>query len=187
MTIPVWLLEAFFQCSLLIMLFTHHALYKLINLLQCRRPRSDPCVRKIPWRRKWQPTLVFLPGEFHGQRSLASYRPWGHKESDITERLSLSLLTECLFSLEIHILKPSSQYDGICRQDFGEDNWFTKVESSWEGLIPIWRNYTEPPCPFHHVRTQQEDSNLCTRKKVLNRHWICQQFDLRISLQYCEK
>ena len=42
---------------------------------------------KIPWRRKWQPTPVFLPGEFHGQRSLAGYSPQGHKESDTTERL----------------------------------------------------------------------------------------------------
>jgi len=41
--------------------------------------------RKIPWRRKWQPTPVFLPGEFHGQRSLTGYSPWGHKESDMTE------------------------------------------------------------------------------------------------------
>ena len=45
--------------------------------LQCRRPRFDPWVRKIPWRREWQPTLVFLPGEFHGQRSLVSYSPVG--------------------------------------------------------------------------------------------------------------
>ena len=37
--------------------------------LQCRRPEFDPWVRKIPWRREWQPTPVFLPGEFHGQRS----------------------------------------------------------------------------------------------------------------------
>ena len=37
---------------------------------QCRRPRFNPWVKKIPWRRKWQPTPVFLPGEFHGQRSL---------------------------------------------------------------------------------------------------------------------
>ena len=37
-------------------------------------------VRKIPWRRKWQPTLVFLRGKFHGQRSLEGYSsPWGHK------------------------------------------------------------------------------------------------------------
>ena len=42
---------------------------------QCRRCRFDPWVRKIPWRRKWQPTPVFLPGELHGQRSLAGYSP----------------------------------------------------------------------------------------------------------------
>ena len=53
--------------------------------LQCRRPEFDPWVRKIPWRRKWQPTQVFLPGKFHGQRSLVSYSPWGRKESDMTE------------------------------------------------------------------------------------------------------
>ena len=46
-----------------------------------KRHRFEPWVRKIPWRRKWQPTPVFLPGESHGQRSLAGYRPWGHKES----------------------------------------------------------------------------------------------------------
>ena len=46
----------------------------------------------IVWRRKWQPTLVFLPGEFHGQRRLAGYSPWGCKESDKTERLSLTHL-----------------------------------------------------------------------------------------------
>ena len=38
------------------------------------------------WRRKWQPTPVFLPGKSHGQRSLAGYSPWGRKESDTTER-----------------------------------------------------------------------------------------------------
>ena len=52
---------------------------------QWRRCMFDPWVRKIPWRRKWQPTPVFLPGESHGQRSLPGYSPWGHKESDTTE------------------------------------------------------------------------------------------------------
>ena len=51
----------------------------------------DPWVSKIPWRREWQLTPVFLPGEFHGQRSLAGYSPWGCKELDITEQLTLSL------------------------------------------------------------------------------------------------
>ena len=48
------------------------------------RATFSPWVGKIPWRRKWQPTPVFLPGKFHGQRSLAGYSPWGHKESDTT-------------------------------------------------------------------------------------------------------
>ena len=51
----------------------------------------DPWVGKIPWRRKWQPTPVFLPGKFHGQRSLVGYSPWGRKESDMTERLHFTL------------------------------------------------------------------------------------------------
>ena len=44
-------------------------------------------VGKIPWRREWQLTPVFLPGEFHGQRSLEDQSPWGHKESDTTKQL----------------------------------------------------------------------------------------------------
>ena len=43
---------------------------------------------KIPWRRAWQPTPAFLPGESQGQRSLTGYSPWGRKELDTTERLS---------------------------------------------------------------------------------------------------
>ena len=53
--------------------------------LQCGRPRFDPWVGKIPWRRKWQPTPVLLPGESHGWKSLVGYNPWGHKESDTAE------------------------------------------------------------------------------------------------------
>ena len=45
----------------------------------CRRHGFDPWVGKKPWRRKWQPNPVFLPGKFHGQRSLLSYSPWGPK------------------------------------------------------------------------------------------------------------
>ena len=48
-------------------------------------PGFDPWVRKILWRRAWQPTPVFLPGESHGQRSLAGYSPWGRSELDTTE------------------------------------------------------------------------------------------------------
>ena len=50
-------------------------------------PGFDPWVGKIPWRRKWQPPPVLLPGKFHGLRSLVGYSPWDRKESDTTERL----------------------------------------------------------------------------------------------------
>ena len=55
--------------------------------LQCGRPGFNPWVRKISWRRKWQPTPVFLPGKSHGCRNLVGYSPWGRKESDMTEQL----------------------------------------------------------------------------------------------------
>ena len=65
--------------------------------LQCGRPGFDPWVRKIPWRRKRQPTPVLLPGKFHGRRSLVGYSPWGYKELDTTEWLHFF----------IHIYAPS--------------------------------------------------------------------------------
>ena len=61
----------------------------------------ETCVRSLgwedPWRREWLPTPVFWPGEFHGQGSLAGYSPWGCKELDMTERLSLSQVENCYF------------------------------------------------------------------------------------------
>ena len=55
---------------------------------QCRRSQRhgiDPWAGKMPWKRAWQPTAAFLPGEFHGQRSLVGYSPQVHKELDMTE------------------------------------------------------------------------------------------------------
>ena len=67
----------------------HHFKYEITQLvkicLQCRRPQFNHWVGKIPWKRKRLPTPGFWPGEFHGLCS-----PWGCKESDATERLSLS-------------------------------------------------------------------------------------------------
>ena len=53
------------------------------------RDTGHPWIEKIPGRREWLPTAVFLPGEFHGQRSLAVYSPLGHRESNMTEGLTL--------------------------------------------------------------------------------------------------
>ena len=71
------------------------------NLPAIRRPRFSPWVRKIPWRREWLLTPVFLPGKSHRQRSLVGYSPWDPKESDTTEQLTLSLLTAFLHSLDL--------------------------------------------------------------------------------------
>ena len=57
--------------------------------LQCRRPRFELFVRKVPWRRARQPTPVFWSGKSDGQGSLACYSSWDHKDSDTTERLTL--------------------------------------------------------------------------------------------------
>ena len=60
------------------------------NLPPMRETGLDPWVRKIPWRRKWQPTPVFLPGDSHGGRSLAGHSPRGREEWDTTGRLTLT-------------------------------------------------------------------------------------------------
>ena len=81
-----------------------------------KKRRFDPWVGKIPWRRKWQSTLVFLPGKSHGQRSLAGYSPWGRNETQ-TERLTLSLY------LVLHVVDQDS---------------FLNIPSSWLLHISIW-------------------------------------------------
>ena len=83
--------------------------------LQCGRPGCDPWVGRIPWQRKRLPTPVFFPGEFHGQRSLAVYSPWYHKQLDTTKHLShthsinwMSVLT--LKSLLVWVLSESRSF-----------------------------------------------------------------------------
>ena len=63
------------------------SLYEHFMILCSLRPGFNPWVGKIAWRRQWQTTPVFLPGKSNGWRSLVSYSPWGHKESETTERL----------------------------------------------------------------------------------------------------
>ena len=65
-----------------------------------KRHEFDPWVRKSPWRRAWQSTPVFLTGESHAQRSLASYSPWVRKESDMTEATEQahSFVFMCVYS-----------------------------------------------------------------------------------------
>ena len=63
---------------------------------QCRdhtRLEFDLWVGEIPWRKKWQPTSVFLPGKVHRQKSLAGYSPWGLKEPNMTEHTCMHAST----------------------------------------------------------------------------------------------
>ena len=73
--------------------------------LQCRRLRFSPWVRMIPWRRNRQPTPVFLPGEFHGQRSLLGYS-WDRKESDTTEQLTTFFYQLLRFRMQVIYVPP---------------------------------------------------------------------------------
>ena len=74
-----------------------HSIYMYLMFLGSESKESacnmrdgfNPWVAKSPWRREWPPTPVFVPGEFPGQRSLLGYSPWGRRESDMTERLTL--------------------------------------------------------------------------------------------------
>ena len=82
------------------------------NLPSMLETRFDPWVRKIPQRREWQPTLVFLSGEFHEKRSLAAYSLWGRKELDKTKRLNTSnpgILSQSLCLTKLTSTLPSQQ------------------------------------------------------------------------------
>ena len=89
------------------------------NLLQCRTCRFNPWVGKIPWRRKWQPTSVFLPGKSHSQRSLAGYSPWGLKDLDV--RAACYVTSVVSNYLRPHGLQPPTTPRPLCpfsRQEY---------------------------------------------------------------------
>ena len=101
--------------------------------------RSNPWVRKIPWRRKWQPTPVFLPGKFHRQRSLVGYGPWGHRVS--TTKLLNTHRTHKLLSLPFQFRLSPEPYILFLQ--------------GWHSFISLsHRNKTSPtlqspfPCPW---------------------------------------
>ena len=73
----------------MIKLNNDQVMYKILTYyvgqMKCSIQNICDLILLNPWRRKWQPTPVFLPGGSYGQRSLAGYSPWGHKESDWAE------------------------------------------------------------------------------------------------------
>ena len=86
----------------------------------------------VSWRRKWQPTPVFLPGEFHGQRKLVGYSPWSCQELDMTEGLTLSLSLS--FSLYIFIYIHTHTYTvqgEAIPSTINEDFWGDREDCCW--------------------------------------------------------
>ena len=95
---------------------SYRSLWPTQNSLQCRRPGFDSWVEKIPWRRAKLFTPVFWPGEFHGLCS-----PWGRKESDMTEQLSLKIVCRrcSLASLHPHrVICLNHKSNGISEVSF---------------------------------------------------------------------
>ena len=97
--------------------------------LQCGRPGFNPWVRKISWRRKWQPTAIFFPGESHGQRNLVGYSLCSHKESDTTEQLH--------FSMSRWKRKEKQKHKLIAKP-------IQEAESSWEMRGEVQENRKQP-------------------------------------------
>ena len=115
-----------------------------------RRQGFNLWVGKIPWRRKWQYTLVFLHGESHGQRSLEGYHLWGHKESDTTEWLNwtkLKIYFVSFFSVFFHhFLIPSAS---VSPYHFGPSVQFSSVTQLCPTPCdPMIRS--TPGLPVHH-------------------------------------
>ena len=91
-----------------------------------RRCAFDPWVQKILWRRKWQPTPVFLPGKFHGQRSLAGYSPQGGKELHMTEH-----------STHAHHAQSKDDPCGLCRNITGLTS-LVEINNLGTSLVVQW-------------------------------------------------
>ena len=71
---------------------------------QCRRHGFNPWVGKILWRREWQPTPVFLPGESHEQRSLVGYSPKGHKETRLNDGIHMCVCINAhIYNFDIYL------------------------------------------------------------------------------------
>ena len=115
------------------------------SLLQCGRSGFDPWVGKIPWRKKWQPTPVFLPGESHGQRNLVGYSPWGHKESDMTEQLhftctlyqNIKIQTWKMFHIKtLKVFWDKTNIDLKCKE---ADDFLRDEPLNQEFLLWMWK------------------------------------------------
>ena len=124
--------------------------------------------KMIHWRRKWQPTPIFLPGKSHGPKSLAGYSPWSHKESGTTEQLPfLSFCSLTLVLTKVGLPGHASGKEPNCqcrrRKKHGFDSWVWKIP--WRRArqptpILAWRiPWTEEPGGLQSIRSQRDGHN----------------------------
>ena len=158
-------LSIFFTVGLLYMAF--------IMLRQCRRCGFDSWVKNIPWRRKRQPTPVFLPGKSHGQRSLACYSPWGRKRVGhnlVTKRQQCSF---CAYFLE-------GFYHNKHMKDAQHCSLFSSVQFSRSvvsnSLRPHESQQVRPPCPSPtpgvHSNSRTEHMKRCSTLLIIRENQI---------------
>ena len=119
-------------------------------LLQCRRPGFNSWVGSLPWRREWKPTPVFLPEKFHGQKSLAHYSPWCHKELDMNEWLTLTL-----FFTEAEVVGNTQM-------------WVLLISFA---LYAEFLSCTSGPCPEYQSWLSRESEPMGCRQIENSRNW----------------
>ena len=141
------------------------------SCLQCGRPGFDPWVRKILWRRKWQPTPVLFPKKSHGQRSLAGYSPLGRKELDTTEWIHFRRWT----SLVAQRLKRLPALRETWVQSLGWEDPLEK-EMTTHSSILAWRiPWTEEPGGLQSTGSQRVGhdwaTSLSLRRWTSSRWW----------------
>ena len=121
----------------------------------------------MPWKREWLPTAVFLPGESHGQRSLVVYNPWGHKESDTTEPLTLTFTCKARGTFWAMHHEKQDAWDIVVEFIKEKTNWSqqpdTHISETWN--FTAWRifNLTQvTTCERYYI--QNREISLCFLK-----------------------
>ena len=111
------------------------------SLCQYRRLGFYPWVRKILWRRKWQPTPVFLSGKFHGQRNLEGYSLWDHNESDMTERVHTHTHTHTHTYLCFQVGKTDKYYINFIGIHFQVGKCKANILNSYSFFFHLFRGH----------------------------------------------
>ena len=159
-------------CSRILFLIVSLVAQRLKHLPAMWENWVDPWVGKIPWRRKWQLTPVFLPGKSHRQRSLVGYTPRGSKESDRTERLHFTIFNIFLV-LEKYWCVMLGKIEGMRRRGWERMRWFDSITDSMDmnlsKLLEMVKNREDWCAAVHGVvksQTQLSDWTVITTCKV---------------------